>query len=197
MFLSFFTLAYLSIVPILQLPIPFQKASVPEQQKQTILLQTYFLTWVLLLLATIAISKASIGGLYFITGWNMLVFLACCIGCVEGMLGAEGTTPFLVFVRQPTPLTEEEQDVEEAPTENTPLIPRTRHDVHVVGQEETGAIGWWILQMLLVVPVPVILVSHIAVIALSAMSQTLSDGSSAATGSFRRISFSNSFSTSP
>ncbi len=43
--------------------------------------------------------------------------------------------------------------------------------------------------MLLVVPVPVILVSHIAVIALSAMSQTLSDGSSAATGSFRRILF--------
>ncbi|KAK0456080.1 putative zinc metalloprotease [Armillaria borealis] len=180
-FLSFFTLAYLSIVPILQLPIPFQKASVSEQQKQTILLQTYFLTWVLLLLATIAISKASIGGLYFITGWNVLVFLACCIGCVEGMLGAEGTTPFLVFLRQPTPLTEEEQDIEEAPTENTPLIPRTRHDVHAVGQEETGAIGWWILQMLIVVSVPVILVSHIAVIMLSAMSQTLSDGSSAAT----------------
>ncbi|KAK0465552.1 putative zinc metalloprotease [Desarmillaria tabescens] len=180
-FLSSFTLAYLSIVPILQLPIPFQKASAPEQQKQTVLLQMYFLTWVFLLLATIAISKASIGGVYFVTGWNALVFLACCVGCVEGMLGAEGTTPFLVFVTQPTPLAEEEQGVMEAPTETTPLIPRTRHDVHVVGQEETGAIGWWILQMLIVVPVPVISVAHIAVIMLSAMPQTLSDGSSAVT----------------
>ncbi|KAG7452279.1 uncharacterized protein BT62DRAFT_960318 [Guyanagaster necrorhizus] len=178
-FLSFFTLAYLSLVLILQLPIPFQKASVPELQKQTILLQTYFLTWVLLLLATIAISKAGVGGVYFVTGWNVLVFLACCIGCVEGMVGAEGTTPFLVLVREFTPPTEEEQVAGEEPTENTPLIPRTRHDVHVLGQEETGAIGWWILQMFIVVPAPVILVSHIALITLSSMSQTLSDGSSA------------------
>lgn len=43
--------------------------------------------------------------------------------------------------------------------------------------------GWWIVQMLIVVPIPVMLVAHIGVILVDSMAQTLADGGSAALGS--------------
>ena len=38
--------------------------------------------------------------------------------------------------------------------------------------------GWWILQMILSVPVPVILLLHVVVIAVYATNQTIADGGS-------------------
>ena len=74
----------------------------------------------------------------------------------------------------------ENEEVETEPTEITPLIQQRRLRWPSTAQKEGGAIGWWILQLLIVVPVPVILASHIAVLVVGAMSQTLSDGGSPA-----------------
>ncbi len=169
------------MVLVLNLPIPGVKAQIPEQQKQTVLVQTYIFTWILLVYATAAASKTGMGGFYLITMWNVVVFLACCIGGAEGMVGAQGTHPVVVILQQPTPAEERTDNFEEV-DENTPLIPRTRHDVTILGGEETGAIGWWIIQILVVIPVPLILVSHITTMLVGAMSQTLADGSSPVTG---------------
>ena len=44
-------------------------------------------------------------------------------------------------------------------------------------EEEGGTIWWWILQLLIVMPFPMILVSHVGVLMVGAVSQTLTDGS--------------------
>ncbi|KAJ7074088.1 hypothetical protein C8F01DRAFT_1099195 [Mycena amicta] len=155
---SSFTLAYLSLVFV----ITPSSNHLPEKQKHVMLVQTYILTWILLVLSTVAVD-AGIGGLYFITAWNAAVWLACLIGCVENMVGAQGSgdPPHRFFRR--------------GATESTPLITRVRDE------DESGAIGWWILQLVLAVGVPVTLVAHISVLLIAALSQTLSDGSPAGT----------------
>ncbi|TFK39821.1 hypothetical protein BDQ12DRAFT_681281 [Crucibulum laeve] len=195
--LSDLCLAYLSLVLILRLPISAPRGfSLPEQQKQTVLIQLYTFTWALLLLSTIAISKANIGGLYFISVWNALVFVACVLGCVEDMFKAHGTQselanrPRVRFGAPPQRVEAEEEEEEEEPseeaeaTEHTPLIQQHQQpgpSLRRSEKEESGAIGWWILQLLIIVPAPVILVSQIGNLLMDAMAQTLADGSSAVT----------------
>ncbi|KAF8978695.1 hypothetical protein BDQ17DRAFT_1439953 [Cyathus striatus] len=66
--------------------------------------------------------------------------------------------------------------VEEDADENTPPIRRAREVERIKEEgEEEGAIGWWIVQILLVVPLLVILTGHVANMSLSAMRQTLAD----------------------
>ncbi|KAJ7864816.1 putative zinc metalloprotease [Mycena olivaceomarginata] len=139
----------------------------PFKQKHIMFLQTYILTWSLLIWATVA-------------AWNVSVLLACAIGCVENMLGAQGSYDNHHVHYAPLPQTDDEEhpraEVDAETTETTPLIrPILRT------KEESGAIGWWILQFLLAVSVPVTLVSHIAILFISATAQTLADGSSAVT----------------
>ena len=86
---SSLSLAYLSTVLFLNLPIPGHYV-LPEQQKLTILFQTYSLTWLLLLASTIVLGKLHIGGLYFISAWNAVVLLGGALGCLEGITGAKG-----------------------------------------------------------------------------------------------------------
>lgn len=79
--------------------------------------------------------------------------------------------------------------VETEPTEITPLMAQHRNarengqgkEVELVPKEE---VGWWILQMLLVVPFPLVLISQVGLLLMGALSQTLIDGSSAITGMF-------------
>ncbi|KIY73480.1 hypothetical protein CYLTODRAFT_434156 [Cylindrobasidium torrendii FP15055 ss-10] len=178
---SSFSLTYLTMVAVLNLPIPGVKAHIPEIQKQSVLVQTYVLSWILLVCATVAENTKHVGGFYFASALNALTFLACSFGCIEAMLGARGTNPVVVILEQPTPADERASANFEEADEHTPLIPRTRHDVTILHDEETGAIGWWILQMLLVVPIPIILIAHIAVLLVGALPQTLADGNSAIT----------------
>ena len=168
------------MVVVLNLPIPGMKARVPEQQKQTVIIQSYLFSWILLVGATV-IGDKGVGGLYFVTAWNTLLFVACCIGSVEGMFGAQGTNSVVVVLQQPTPSVERSDHFEES-DEHTPLIPRRKQYVTILGHEETGAIGWWILQMLILVPFPLILLSHISTMLISATAQTLTDGNSPTTG---------------
>lgn len=195
-FVSALSLAYLTTV--LALTFPLTKRGVvpaPEQQKLSVLLHQYVLTWALLVYTT---SVVTLGGTYFITAWNAVVLLGAVLACVEGMAGARGyedeeeTGRQRRYVRgvhydavgtaenghQDSENGHQHADVveETEPTEITPLI--AQHGQPTPLGEEQGAIGWWIAQLLVVVPLPVILVSHIAVILLLAMNQTLTDGTS-------------------
>ncbi|KAF7337950.1 Peptide hydrolase [Mycena venus] len=174
---SSFTLTYLSLVFVIT---PSSK-HLPEKQKHIMFLQTYIFTWLLLIGATVAVSSG-IGGVYFVTAWNIAVLLACVIGCIENMLGAQGSYDTHHVHYAPLPQHDEEEhprteaETEAEPTETTPLIrPILRT------KDESGAIGWWILQFILAVSVPVTLVAHIIVLSLAATAQTLTDGSSAVT----------------
>ncbi|KAG1734465.1 hypothetical protein EDB19DRAFT_1854474 [Suillus lakei] len=193
---SALSLAYLTTV--LALTFPLTKNGVvpaPEQQKLSVLLHQYVLTWALLVYTT---SVVTLGGTYFITAWNAVVLLGAVLACVEGMTGARGYENEEEIERQRRYVrgvhydavgTAENghQDSENGhqrvdiiedtePTEITPLI--AQRGEPMPSGEEQGAIGWWIAQLLVVVPLPVILVSHIAVILVFAMNQTLTDGTS-------------------
>ncbi|KAL0955569.1 hypothetical protein HGRIS_001809 [Hohenbuehelia grisea] len=224
--LSSLSLAYLSLSVIMNIPVklsPYPARSrfslgrfalIPEQQKYTTLMQTYLLTWLLLIAATITSKNSGIGGLYAVTAWNIVAWTGCALACMEEMVGARGTKVWeaqghgalvggrrmVRGVRYDAPQGQASEDeaetpdgeeahggeVETAPTEITPLIAQQRrasYSAKLEGEaqdpEDHGAIGWWIAQMLVVVPLPVILVSHIGVILVGALPQTLADGSSA------------------
>lgn len=171
-------------------------ALAPDQQKLSILLQVYRFTWVLLVFSTVVLRSAEIGSTYFITAWNACALLGCVVGLVEVMTSAPGFEAeierhtYAGGVRYQAISTEQEANGQQSssrvvedpdPTETTPLVQRERlHLPTAPPDERQGAIGWWILQLLLVVPLPVILVFHISVMLLGAMNQTLTDGNSPA-----------------
>jgi hypothetical protein len=62
------------------------------------------------------------------------------------------------------------------PTHARPASEQNRHANAQQGEEAAHEVGWWIGELLLLVPVPVMLVGHILVLVLDAMSQTLVDG---------------------
>ncbi|KAG9221368.1 hypothetical protein CCMSSC00406_0009945 [Pleurotus cornucopiae] len=201
--ISSIALTYLSLSIILNTPVRWDGRVRPEQQKHTVLLQIYILTWLLLALSTVAIKTADIGGVYVITIWNSLAWLGCILSGLEEILGARGTTVWEIHAEEAErtrlvrgvrydaiPQNEEReghgeaQEVETEPTEITPLVAQQRARSRTphgddFKSEEHGAVGWWILQFLAVVPLPVILFSHIGIILLGALPQTLADGSSA------------------
>lgn len=195
---SSLSLAYLTTVTALTFPLTKRGVvPAPEQQKLSILLHQYVLTWALLVYTT---SALALGGTYFITVWNAVVLLGSVLACIEGMTGARGyedeeilegerRARYVRGIRYDAVSNGENghQDAENGhrnggevedtePTEITPLVAQ-RGEPTPPGEEQ-GAIGWWIAQLLVVVPLPVILVSHIAVILLFAMNQTLTDGTS-------------------
>lgn len=202
---STLSLIYLSTVLLLDLPV-YGHSVLPEQQQLTVLFQTYTLTWLLLLASTIVLGKLHIGGLYFISAWNIVVLLGAAIGCLEAITGAKGFDTESVEQEEGgggrsaaggtrydgaegTSESRVDEEGEADPTEATPLIRQRRRLRWSLpkrqGEDRTdggGAIGWWILQLLIVVPVPVILLSHVGVLMMGAMSQTLADGSSPVIG---------------
>ncbi|KIJ15630.1 hypothetical protein PAXINDRAFT_176502 [Paxillus involutus ATCC 200175] len=190
------TLAYLTTVLVLTFPLnKYGIVPAPEQQKLSILSQTYIFTWILLVFSTVLVRKIAIGGTYFITAWNAVVLLGSIVAYVEGMTSARGFEPehdtepegqrYARGIRYEAVRTDEPTNGRQTPgrivedpepTEITPLVRRERPLPPRPAGEEQGAIGWWILQLLLVVPLPVILIFHIAIQLLGAMNQTLTDG---------------------
>lgn len=87
------------------------------------------------------------------------------------------------------------------PTERTPLTHEDNEHYGAQGpyteaarehgdqkvMKDDGAVSWWALQFLLVVPIPAVLAAHIANILMDSMSQTLSDGSSKTFGRRKQI----------
>lgn len=210
------TLAYFTLTATVSIPLPFtHQFQLPEQQKNTTLLQLYILTWVLLVLVTVA----DLGGGYFATIWNVLTWLGVVAGVLEGIFGAKGTegdvrafavtegtversddeggitvrfeSPGEVQARESVQQHQEHRDEEASgsdseetaagATERTPLIRPNRVKLPALKKddegEDAGAVGWWIVQLVLTVPVPVVLLLHILVIVVGALPQTVADGS--------------------
>jgi hypothetical protein len=175
----------------LRLPSSARGPYLAEKQKLTVLLQMYILTWLLLLPSTFVVGKLRIGGVYFVSAWNAVALLGSVLGCIEVMLRAPGVERQRV-VRFIAPegednegQPEEGEEHEPEPTEQTPLIqqqPLLPRLQPAIKKDEGGAIGWWILQAIVMVPVPVILVLHITILLLGALPQTLADGSSPVIG---------------
>ncbi|KAF7295537.1 Peptide hydrolase [Mycena indigotica] len=152
---SSFTLAYLSLV-LVTTPVG----------KQVMYFQTYILTWILLALSTVAVN-AGIGGVYFVTAWNAAIWLACLLGSIENMVGAQHQrTDYTALPHQ-----DDKQPVEDGGEEAVLLFPEPQK------REESGALQWWIPQLVLAVGVPVTLLIHITVLMVASLSQTLADGS--------------------
>ncbi|KAI0919190.1 hypothetical protein AcW1_003359 [Taiwanofungus camphoratus] len=83
--LTFLSLSYLAIVLPLQIMQAFFPSS-SSSQKLVILLEHYFLSWLFLLLSTIAIQKWHIGGLYWVTVWNICAWITAGISLAEGVV---------------------------------------------------------------------------------------------------------------
>ncbi len=113
MLLSSIALTYLSLSIILNTPVRWDGRVLPEQQKHTVFLQIYILTWVLLALSTVAIKTADIGGVYVVTIWNSLAWLGCILSGLEEILGARGTTVWEIHAEE---------------TERTRLVRGIRYD---------------------------------------------------------------------
>ncbi|KAH7883336.1 hypothetical protein F5I97DRAFT_1904225 [Phlebopus sp. FC_14] len=189
-FLSALSLAYLSTVAILTIPVTRHGiVPAPEQQKFLIILQMYIFTWILLVFSTVLLRSADVGGTYFVTAWHGLVLFGSLLACIEGMTSARGFEAdsdhrYVEGVRYEAIATGERSAGQQAPriveegpepTETTPLI-QPQRGLTPKPTEEQGAIGWWILQLLVVVPFPTILVLHIAIMMIGAMNQALTDG---------------------
>lgn len=88
--------------------------SSPSSQKLAILLEIFFLAWILLIISTIALNQYGLGGLYWITAWYLSAWLASLFGLAEaaeramkgGEVGGKGELD-LVGERPPTPVLED------------------------------------------------------------------------------------------
>jgi len=213
--LSSFCLAYITITTTLFFafpPSPIKHATiVREREKTTLFMHLHFLAWIILLISTIAIARAKVGGLYFITAWYVGVWGAGLVGCSQSFAGfSEVLRKRKKAVRRARSASsssssssssdseDERRDRRDRASERTPLLGlfrQTRNDgtsasgsssnglAAAVAKakreyEEGGAIGWWIVQVLLSVPVFVVLVGQLALLLLDAMNQSLTDGGS-------------------
>ena len=193
-------LAYLALagpLQLLQLALP----TAPSAQKLVLLLQHYLLTWVLLAAATAQVRAHALGGVYWVSAWNLSAGLALAAALGEGWRAGAGgrkaaldlsveddrgeAGPRLVRgVRYDAPEGGEDAgEVETEPTEITPLMHQQQPERRAL---ETGAAydeyGWWILQLVLAVPAVATLLFQLQYLLLQALMNTLTDGSSALTG---------------
>ncbi|EKM76026.1 hypothetical protein AGABI1DRAFT_122907 [Agaricus bisporus var. burnettii JB137-S8] len=165
------------------------------RQKETILFQCYTLSWILLLLSTIAIGKVHIGGIYIVTFWSCGVWFACALASMETVFSVRDVPTTRSHNRSRSRTRSSSRSSyrgRDEATERTPLTreqdsehygardpyPENGHDNADQKVVKAGAVNWWPLQFLLVVPVPVVLSAHISNILMDSMSQTLADGSS-------------------
>lgn len=85
--LSIVSLSYLTLAVPLSLaqlarPVP------PAKQKLAAFFSLYVLTWIFLVLATVALQRWHISGLYWVGAWNACALLAVIVGAVEGLTGS-------------------------------------------------------------------------------------------------------------
>ncbi|PFH45757.1 hypothetical protein AMATHDRAFT_157929 [Amanita thiersii Skay4041] len=197
-FLSILSLGFIILSLILRSPLTAKLQRSPQTpqtytlpDRQNILLHLYVFTYFLLILATAALSGLQVGGLYWISAWHAGICSACIVGGVEAFYARNQWKKDMEKVRLRLHASQagqyiglhngrEETDDGDDASEETPLLPdsEAHHEDIVVETKEDDA--WWILQVLLSVPIPVVMVGHILVLFQSALGQTLSDGSSAA-----------------
>ncbi|KAF9465216.1 hypothetical protein BDZ94DRAFT_1350181 [Collybia nuda] len=158
---SSLSLAYLTITLSMQVALPSEDPQYSTGQRQEMLVQTYYFTWLLLLASTVVLSKWKIGVVYVVSGWNACVLLG-----VTFNLSKEATEG-----REQTQLTG-------TSSEHGPLMspPKTPEQNRGTPPEKVGRSSCWIAQLFLVVPLPISLFVHLLVLLVASLSQTLSDG---------------------
>lgn len=160
-------------------------ASFADRQKSNVLLQMYILTWILLVAATMGLKFLNLGGVYVFSAWNAFAFLGCAVGLIEDISYAAK----ILFTGK-----ESRSSAQISPTstsselvETSPLLGKSAQAVlqpsQTVNIDERSSYGWWIIQLLLVVPVPITLLTHILLLLVDSLSQTLSDGNNPVIGS--------------
>ncbi|KAI0753377.1 hypothetical protein C8Q80DRAFT_1151837 [Daedaleopsis nitida] len=201
---AFLALSFLALVHPLQ-ALHYVHPPTFVSQKLAVTLSLYSFTWVLLLASTIIIAQRQLGSLYWSTVLNLGAWLAAVLELIhagrrgdpgnemaarsdlfstreEQAAQAEGTVPGRRLVR----------GVETEPTEITPLMHQHQRvsqggheyvtvdspdDVKIVGKP-ADEYGWWIGQMVFLVPATALLVFQIELLLLNALAHTLVDGSS-------------------
>ncbi|KAJ3885023.1 putative zinc metalloprotease [Lentinula edodes] len=157
---------------------------------RTFLVHSYILSWLLVVLSTISITQFGLGGiLYMASACNGLTWLAAVLCGIAGCFGVAETAELrLVHVfRDDTDVSEQEQEETEV-NERTPLVGR-KHLRVIKNKSKSGVdpvenpqpYVLWILVLLIYVPFPLILISHIAIFLINSVSQTMIDGSPAVT----------------
>ncbi|KAF5322344.1 hypothetical protein D9619_002200 [Psilocybe cf. subviscida] len=198
---SFISLAYLGLVYTITFPawVPFYHSKYGpttagslnpmQEHKQAIFLHLYVFTWILLVIATVGITRVDPGvaGGYLITIWNGLLLIACALCVLEGLTtrqySFEGTGEYPAGSDDGELPRRSHRHVEDAGVEadeRTPLIwhganegraPEAEEDSH-----ESLGTWWWLPQFLVSVPIPVILSAQVVMLLLDAMPQSLADG---------------------
>ncbi|KAG7093656.1 hypothetical protein E1B28_007318 [Marasmius oreades] len=198
---STFTLSILAFLFVVNLPFK-ARSNTDEPQPSSplpLLFHTYLLTYLLLIICTVLITKSHVSGTYLITVWNVLVWLGCVVGTTIGRGG-------LIFSgKQTLALSGEEEggrsdqtqenregghgltvqavsEENERTTEHTPLLARSRspsptQSLHLQITDHQTTYTWLPL-LLIVLPLPLILLSQVVVILVGALSPTLADGGS-------------------
>lgn len=229
---TFLSASFLSYTLSLQVFIKIWP-SPPSSQKFAILLETYFLSWIFLIVGTVGVNNLHIGGAYLITTWNLCSWLAATVALVEAVVRAKwssehGAKPDFDVVDEPEGVPRDQptghrfvrgiryeaperaensedggdaEPEETAPTEITPLMQQQRRNStggreYIIGIDNeplrvNGAgkredvyeeYGWWILQMLTLIPLPAMLLFQVTLILAHALRNTLADGSSPVVG---------------
>ncbi|KAI3619598.1 peptidase family m28 family [Moniliophthora roreri] len=207
---SSFTLSFLIFTFVVNVPLPAKMTGNTQHLSPSplpLLLHTYFLTYVLLIVSTVGISKLHISGSYFITAWNLLIWVACVFGVIFGKGGLvfSGKQTFVISEED---LNEESDELRSASaglsedrqgqapeenvnaTERTPLLsrsdstsshtpPKSIEPDTQVHATELQTTYTWLPLILIVLPLPLVLLSQITIILVGALPQTLADGNSA------------------
>jgi len=151
------------------------------------MLQTYILTWTFLAAATAGLKQLHLGGVYPFTAWNTFAFLGCAVALIENV---SPTAKISVWgkdscstVKIPSPANPLPRTTTPEFTETSPLLEIPAQAEPQSQVDDLPSLGWWIIQLLLVVPVPITLLVHILVLLVDSLSQTLSDGNNPIVGS--------------
>ncbi|KAL0065822.1 hypothetical protein AAF712_007125 [Marasmius tenuissimus] len=197
---SSFTLSLLVFTLVVNIPIPGQSAAADRQLPPSplpLLLHTYLLTYILLIVSTVAITKFHVSGTYLITAWNALVWAGCVVGIVIGKGGLLFAGKQKVIVSPEVEHSDgEDQDEElsgtredrpseenEDATERTPLLSDSRSGSRSPVQPsskvaEPQTTYTWIPLLLIATPFPLILLSQTSLLLVGALAPTIADGSS-------------------
>ncbi|KDQ56337.1 hypothetical protein JAAARDRAFT_36511 [Jaapia argillacea MUCL 33604] len=156
------------------------------------LLGLYTFTYVFLFIATVAEISLGVGGLYWVGLWNggslggSLVGLGVQLRSGRGVVGSgereagetiHGDGDSVQGVDEG--LHENgygSEEEEEAMGEDEPLM--SGHRERSLDKDRETSNNWWILQLLLSLPLPVLLISQLLVLLTGTLGQTLVDGSS-------------------
>lgn len=149
----------------LHIPLTHLSGCTPYLQ-EIIVVEMNIFWWLVLLFNCVLLLRQRIGGLYFVTFFYGTSLLTLILSTVESVTLQETSVRSHANV---------ETDPDDQ-NETTPLLLRV--------QPRTSKIDYlfWSLKFLLCVLIPVVLMTQIGVILLNALSQTLSDGSSASFG---------------